>query len=82
MHRELGKWRDTAMAVAYQCLVAYALASIVYVLGSFAWGTHAETSGIVIAAVSAAILAYLLIVKDPFLQNRRKRAAEPGNGGE
>jgi len=82
MHRELGRWRDTAMAVAYQCLVAYALASIVYVLGSFAWSTEVETSGIIIATVSAAILAYLLLVKDPFLQNRRDRSSDPGNGGE
>jgi hypothetical protein len=54
----------------------------VYVLGSFAWGTHAETSGIVIAVISATILAYLLLVKDPFLQNRRKGSKDPVNGGE
>ena len=67
MHRELGTWKATGMAVAYQCCIAYMVASIVYVIGSLIWGKSAEISGIVIAILSVAALVYLLVAKDPFL---------------
>lgn len=70
MHRELGSWKSTGTAVAYQCIIAYAVASIVYVIGSLIGGTEIVTSGIVIAIISAAAIAYFLVTKDPFLQNR------------
>lgn len=66
IHRELGSWRSTGLAVAYQCCIAYMVASIVYVIGSFAWGDSPEVTGIAIAAVSVIVLAYLLVSKNPF----------------
>ena len=74
MHRELGGWKDTAMAVAYQCLMAYGVASIGYVIGGLIWGNTIELSGIVVCVISAIILAYLLLAKDPFKQLHKKEA--------
>ncbi len=71
MHRELGSWKSTGLAVAYQCLIAYAVAAIVYVIGSLIGGTSVEVSGVIMAIISAAAIAYLLISKDPFLQKRK-----------
>ena len=80
MHRELGGWKDTALAVGYLCLFAYGLASIVYVVGSLVAGTHVEISGCVVAVIAFVVLAYLLIAKDPF---RQLRGLKPeGAGGE
>ena len=76
MHRELGSWKSTGLAVAYQCVLAYAVAAIVYVVASFIDGATPETSGIVMALIAIAALAYLLIAKDPFFQNR-----EPAGSG-
>ena len=70
MHRELGTWKSTGMAVAYQCVLAYAVAAIVYVIGSFIAGDSPEVSGIIMAVIAVAALVYLLVVKDPFFQNR------------
>lgn len=70
MHRELGSWRSTGLAVLYQCMLAYAVASIVYVAASIIGGTHAEISGVVTAVISVAALVYLLVSKDPFLQRK------------
>ena len=71
MHRELGTWKSTGLAVAYQCVIAYAVASIVYVIGSFIGGDSPAVSGIIMAIISVAALAYLLISKDPFFQNKK-----------
>ena len=71
MHRELGTWKATGMAVAYQCVIAYAVASIVYVVGSLIWGTSAEISGIAVAIISVIILVYFLVAKDPFMVKGR-----------
>ena len=71
MHRELGSWKSTGLAVAYQCVIAYAVASIVYVIGSLIGGDSPVVSGIVMAIISVAAIAYLLISKDPFFQKRK-----------
>ena len=54
----------------YQCILAYGVASIVYVIGSLIGGASVATSGMIIAVLSAIILCYLLFMKDPFFQNR------------
>jgi ferrous iron transport protein B len=66
MHRELGTWKATGCAVLYQCVIAYMVSSIIYVVASCIWGYSPEVSGIVVAIISAIILVYLLVVKDPF----------------
>lgn len=81
MHRELGTWKDTGMAIGYQCIFAYAVALIVFGLGSLigGWnstvdfdgsvieqGTHIASA--VVAIIVVAIFAYLLWAKDPFKQ--------------
>lgn len=38
MHRELGTWKATGAAVLYQCVFAYAVASIIYVIASLIYG--------------------------------------------
>ena len=80
MHRELGKWKDTGMAVLYQCLLAYAVGLIIYGFTSYigGWNTltidgavveQAAPIGSTIAAVIVlAIIVYLLWAKDPFRQ--------------
>ena len=70
MHRELGSWKSTGLAVMYQCILAYGVASIVYIIGSLIGGASVATSGMIIAVLSAIILCYLLFMKDPFFQNR------------
>ena len=76
MHRELGTWKATGMAVAYQCVIAYAVASIVYVVGSLIWGTSAEISGIAVAIISVIVLVYFLVAKDPFMVKGKFMKAE------
>ena len=80
MHRELGKWKDTGMAVLYQCLLAYAVGLVIYGFTSYigGWNTltidgavveQAAPIGSTIAAVIVlAIIVYLLWAKDPFRQ--------------
>ena len=65
MHRELGTWKDTGLAVLYQCLMAYGIASIFYVLVSYMYGDTPVVSGIVVAVISAIVIAYLVLRKDP-----------------
>ncbi len=77
MHRELGTWKATGFAVAYQCILAYAVAAIVYVIASLIGGTSVEVSGIIMAIIAVAAIAYLLIAKDPFLLNRKKTEEVP-----
>ena len=80
MHRELGKWRDTGMAVLYQCLLAYAVALIIYGFTSYIGGWNslvidgslveqaAPIGSTIAAVVVLAIIVYLLWAKDPFRQ--------------
>jgi ferrous iron transport protein B len=75
IHRELGTWKMTGIAVVYQCLMAYMVASIVYVVFGTLIGDTIAWYSYLAAAVCAAILAYLLAAKDPFRQLGRKEAA-------
>ena len=80
MHRELGKWKDTGMAVLYQCLLAYAVALIIYGFTSYIGGWNslvidgslveqaAPIGSTIAAVVVLAIIVYLLWAKDPFRQ--------------
>ena len=76
MHRELGTWKSTGLAVAYQCILAYAVASIVYVLGSLIAGESPVVSGIIMCVIAVAALGYLLIAKNPFFQKRKEAEQE------
>ena len=65
IRRELGTWKATGFAVAYQCLLAYAIALMVYRLGELLlYGTFGVWT--VMAAAAAVLMAYLLIAADPF----------------
>lgn len=76
MHRELGGWKDTGIAVAYQCILAYAVALMFYgfvgciggynAIGDVDYG--APVGSAIAAVVVLAILVYILWAKDPFHQ--------------
>ena len=80
MHRELGKWKDTGLAVLYQCLLAYAVALIIYGFTSYIGGWNslvvdgtlveqaAPIGSTIAGIVVLAIIVYLLWAKDPFRQ--------------
>ncbi|AMK14003.1 iron transporter FeoB [methanogenic archaeon mixed culture ISO4-G1] len=68
IHRELGTWKHTGIAVAYQCLLAYFVAIIVYVIAGSIFGDPIDWYSYVFAAIDAIILVYLLVSKDPFRQ--------------
>ncbi len=76
MHRELGSWKDTGIAVGYQCILAYCVSLVIYgIVGCFS-GMNSVNGvdygipiGSTIAAVAViAVFAYLLWAKDPFRQ--------------
>lgn len=68
MRRELGSWKATGVAVVYQCLLAYGVSLIVYTVGSLLWGTYIHPGSVVATIAVLAVLAYLLVSKDPFRQ--------------
>ena len=80
MHRELGSWKDTGIAVAYQCILAYCVGLVLYgILGCVGgWNTVvidgvAVDNGMPIGSTIAAIVViaafvYILWAKDPFRQ--------------
>ena len=72
MRRELGNWRSTAFAVLYQCLLAYGVALMIYAFGSIILGTEVGTGSLIAAVVALVILAYFMLMKDPFHQNGGK----------
>ncbi len=74
MHRELGTWKATGMAIAYQCVLAYFVAGIVYVVGSLIGGTDIDWAGWIVAAIGVVLIAYCLIMKDPFFFIKKKGA--------
>ncbi len=92
MHRELGRWRDTGMAILYQCLLAYSVALIIYGFTSYIGGWNslvvdgtlieqaAPVGSTVAGIVVLAIIIYLLWAKDPFrqLSGRDEYDAEKG----
>jgi ferrous iron transport protein B len=68
IHRELGSWKHTGIAVAYQCLLAYFVAMIVYVVYGTIIGDQIDWFSYMFAVLDAVILIYLLVAKDPFRQ--------------
>lgn len=66
MHRELGTWKATVCAVSYQCMLAYFVSAIVYVVASAIMGTSADWAGYVAAGMGTVLLAYLLLSGNPF----------------
>ena len=68
MKRELGTWKSTLVAVGYQCLLAYGVGMIIYAFGSLIGGTYVHPGSVVAAIVILAVIAYLLVARDPFRQ--------------
>ncbi len=66
MHRELGTWKATGAAVLYQCVFAYAVASIIYVIASLIYGETAVVSGWIIAILSIVVIVALIVRKEPY----------------
>ena len=59
MHREFGNGKWTLFAVAYQCGLAYAVALIIYQIGSAMTG-NVHPAGLILAVAALAGLIYLL----------------------
>ena len=72
MRRELGNWRSTAFAVLYQCMLAYGVSLMIYAFGSIILGTEVGIGSLIAAVVALVILAYFMLMKDPFHQNGGK----------
>lgn len=76
MHRELGSWKDTGIAVAYQCVLAYCVSLMFFgfvgcigglnEVGGVDYGTPIGST--IAAIVVLAVLVYILWAKDPFHQ--------------
>ena len=77
MHRELGTWKATGIAVTYQTVLAYFVSAIVYVFVSLVDGTSVNAGGWVMAIIGIALLAYFLAMKDPLFFLRKDKAEEP-----
>ncbi len=75
IHRELGSWKHTGIAVAYQCCLAYVISLIVYVVYALIIGDSIAWFSYVFAAVGAALLIYMLAAKDPFRQLHKEDEA-------
>jgi ferrous iron transport protein B len=74
MKSELGSWKDTAKAVAYQCTLAYAIALIVYQFATLFFGNGFEW-WFLLAIAALLGLIYVLVSKDPFRVHRRSQNA-------
>ena len=80
MHRELGSWKDTGIAVAYQCVLAYCVGLVLYgILGCVGGWNTVVVDGVTVdngipigstiaAIVVIAVFVYILWAKDPFRQ--------------
>lgn len=68
MHRELGTWKSTGFAVAWQCFIAYLISVIVYVIYGSIIGAKIETISYVLCIINIAVLVYLVWARDPFRQ--------------
>jgi ferrous iron transport protein B len=68
MHRELGTWKSTGFAVAWQCVIAYLISVIVYVVYGSIVGAQIETISYVLCIINIAVLVYLVWARDPFRQ--------------
>jgi ferrous iron transport protein B len=76
IHRELGTWKHTGLTVLYQCLLAYFVAVIVYVIYGTMIGDPIEPISYALCIIGVVGLAYLLIAKDPFRQLNKGEATE------
>ncbi len=65
IRKELGDWKSTGFAFLYQCVLAYTVSLLVYVVYGTVIGTDIEWYCYVLAAVTAIVLAYFLMAKDP-----------------
>ncbi len=71
MRRELGTWKATGAAVLYQCLLAYAVSMVIFQIGSLLiYGTFGIWT--VAAFATVALIAYILVSKEPFARYRHK----------
>ncbi len=66
MHRELGTWKATGLAVLYQCVFAYAIASIIYVIATLCFGETAVVSGWIVAIIAVIAIVALILRKEPY----------------
>jgi ferrous iron transport protein B len=75
IHRELGDWKSTGFALLYQCMLAYFISIMVYVVYAALTGGLEDVAwySIVLAAVDFIILAYFIVVKDPFHPFKRSK---------
>ncbi|MDR2698147.1 MAG: ferrous iron transport protein B [Candidatus Methanoplasma sp.] len=71
MRNELGSWRKTLKAVAYQCTLAYVLALIVYQFAVI-FSADGPGWGLIPALAALAGLIYVLAAKDPLRFFRRR----------
>ena len=71
MRAELGSWKETAKAIAYQCVLAYSVALIIYQFAGLFFGSGLGW-GILPAIIVLAILIYVVAAKEPFGVFRRK----------
>lgn len=79
MHRELGSWKDTGMAVCYQIIMAWCLGQMFYGFVSWLDGRNViagEDYGgsmwVILSVIILALWIYLLWAKDPFHQLKGK----------
>lgn len=64
MHRELGTWKRTSVAVLYQCVLAYGVSTVYYQFWLLCHGTVG--AGLVLAAIFIAVPLYVILSKNPF----------------
>lgn len=65
MHRELGSWRRTGIAVLYQTLLAYMVATVFYQLYNPLFGGGSWSWMAAIAVLFLLLFAHLLFSRDP-----------------
>ena len=74
VRRELGgKW--TLIAVAYQCILAYAVALCIYQFGSLITGAAGFGIGTVVAIIVLVLFLYLLLRPQPKPEAKLRRAS-------
>ncbi len=66
MKRELGTWKKTGFAVAYQCILAYMVSTIFYQFWYLIAGEGSFDYCIILAVLFIVVLGFFLIAKDPF----------------
>lgn len=72
MHRELGTWKKTGLAVLYQCVLAYMVATIFYQFWYLGWGTGSFDYCLILAVAFIVILGYFIVAKDPVGSIKRR----------